>query len=345
MKKFSRWLLDKWYLPRPPVALVVLEWLFSFLVKIRLALYKSGILKRHAVATRIVVVGNISVGGNGKTPLIIWLSQRLSELGMSVGVICKGYKGSLQTPKLVCPTSSSNEVGDEAVLLARSVRVPVMAGRDRVAAARALYETFSPQIILSDDGLQHYRLVRDLEIVAVDSVQGFGNCHLLPAGPLREPRARLRTVDVIVLKGEGGTLSLPEETPTIVMKCWLDKAVSLDDRESRPLESFRGEKVVAVAAIASPDRFFSLLAKHGLDVEEHGLLDHSEVADYLHSLPKNKPILVTEKDAAKLAGKEFPDVWKVPLEVTFCEEDSKFLCGLVVGSALHLSGREPNQLP
>lgn len=341
MNGFARWLLHQWYSPDPPVALSALAKVFSILVKTRLLLYELGVLKRYVIPCRTVVVGNISVGGNGKTPLVMWLAQRLSASGISVGIVSRGYKGSRRYPKLVGPTSSFSEVGDEAILLARRAGVPVIVCRDRVEAARALYEKFKPQIILSDDGLQHYRLARDLEIAAIDSVEGLGNRHLLPAGPLREPPARLRSVDAIVLKGSGKAQLMPKGVPILRMRCWIDRAISLDNREVRSLESFRDDKVAAVAAIAAPDRFFSLLAEHGLDVEKHGLMDHSAVANYLDSLPKNRTILVTEKDAAKLPEGGLPHVWKVPLEVTFSDEDSTCLQKLVLGVASDLCGGRP----
>ncbi|MDE2459981.1 MAG: tetraacyldisaccharide 4'-kinase, partial [Gammaproteobacteria bacterium] len=197
-----QWLLRRWYGLRPIWFLIPLSWLFVMLSVIRRTCYAHGILRTVRLPVPVIVVGNITVGGTGKTPLVIWLIQALRAQGFRPGIVTRGYGGrSPQWPLRVTHTTGVEIAGDEALLLARATGVPVMAGPDRVAAARKLLGECAVDVIASDDGLQHYRLGRDLQMVTLDGERGLGNGWRLPAGPLRESAERLRQADVVVCKG------------------------------------------------------------------------------------------------------------------------------------------------
>lgn len=190
------WLQRVWYGgARSGLVLVPLSWLFGLLVATRRWLYRIGFLRTHRAAVPVVVVGNLTVGGTGKTPLAVWLATRLRERGVRPGIVLRGYGREGGEAQLVLAGSSAASVGDEALVLARRCDCPVAVGADRVAAARLLTEV---EVIIADDGLQHLRLARDVEIGVVDGMRGFGNGRLLPAGPLREARRRLQSVDAVV---------------------------------------------------------------------------------------------------------------------------------------------------
>ncbi|MCC9002187.1 MAG: tetraacyldisaccharide 4'-kinase, partial [Candidatus Competibacter sp.] len=184
------------------VLLWPLSLLFGLVARIRRFLYRNNVLKSVGLSVPVIVVGNISVGGTGKTPLVAQLVELLRDAGYKPGVVGRGYGGqSTQWPRSVMADSDPVQVGDEPVLLARRCRCPVVVGPDRVVAAQLLYETYDCNVIISDDGLQHYRLRRDIEIAVVDGFRRFGNAACLPAGPLREPPSRLREVDFVVSNG------------------------------------------------------------------------------------------------------------------------------------------------
>ena len=197
--------------------LAPLSWLFRMVVAIRRGLYRFGVLRSDRLPVPVIVIGNISVGGTGKTPLVLWLITPLREAGYSPGVIARGYGGANQQPRPVHADSDARQCGDEPVLLARRSGCPVWVGKDRPAAARALLAA-NPDcnLIISDDGLQHYRLARDFEIAVVDAGRRHGNGWMLPAGPLREPPSRLASVDAVVVRGaadQPAPLALPAPRP------------------------------------------------------------------------------------------------------------------------------------
>jgi tetraacyldisaccharide 4'-kinase len=232
-----------------------------------------------------------------------------------VGLLCRGYRGQATVwPQQVTPHSDPFEVGDEAVLLRQKTDSPVMAGADRVQAGRALLHQSPCDVILCDDGLQHYALKRDLEIIVIDPEHAFGNGACLPAGPLREPRARLRQVDVVVSLGD----SSPEATETMRVTagaCW-----KLDDPDQRcELATFAGRSVHAVAGIAHPQRFFQQMRDAGLSIEQHEFDDHHCYLPEELVFDDQRPVLMTEKDAVKCRAFARPDWWVVPLEVQLDE--------------------------
>jgi tetraacyldisaccharide 4'-kinase len=270
-------------------------------------------LRRAAIAPErlpvpVVVIGNITAGGTGKTPLTLWLAEFLRSRGRSPGIILRGYGGSQDGPRRVLPDSDPAAFGDESVLLAQRSGCPVWAGADRVAAARALLASHPRcDVLLSDDGLQHHRLARDAGICVVDAARGFGNGWLLPAGPLREQPARLAAIDAVVLNGGGvphpSTASVPPGPARFTM--------TLEGREFRNLlnsgrladaGSFRGKRVHAVAGIGNPQRFFSHLRALGIDFVAHPFPDHHPfiAADLAHA--GAEAVLMTEKDAVKCRG-------------------------------------------
>ncbi len=290
------------------VSLWPLSLLFGAVARARRWLYRRGLLKSAEVGVPVIVVGNISVGGTGKTPLVARLVELLREAGYQPGVISRGYGGqSTQWPQQVKPDSDPRQVGDEPVLLARRCRCPVVVGPDRVAAARALFATYDCNVIVSDDGLQHYRLRRDLEIAVVDGFRRLGNAACLPAGPLREPPSRLREVDFVVGNGaaRGGEylMSLRGET-----------AVNLGDPGiSSTLAGFRGGTVHAVAGIGDPGRFFEHLRHARLRLIEHPFPDHHVFRPEDLHFREDLPVLMTEKDAVKCRTFATDGCWYVPV--------------------------------
>jgi len=260
----------------------------------------------------IVVVGNLTVGGSGKTPLVVRLCRLLREAGMQPGVISRGYGRREKELRLVSPASDPGLVGDEPLLIAQQAGVPVIVAADRCAAARALLKK-GVQVVLSDDGLQHYRLPRKIEICVVDGKRGFGNGRLLPAGPLREPLQRLYSVDHIVINGEpDGTvpgLDVPDlETVPMTLAAGLLRP--LDGGQNWRLSQFGGCRVNAVAGIAHPQRFFDLLKASRIKVIEHVFPDHYVYsrADF-ERMAAELPILMTEKDAVKCRKLGLNNAW------------------------------------
>ena len=299
-----------WYGGHPLSHLLLpLSWLYCGLIRLRRLAYRRGWLRRHRLAVPVILVGNLTVGGTGKTPLVLWLTDLLRRQGYKPGIITRGYGGGgKQWPRLVSKDSDPFEVGDEPVLLAQRGSCPVVAGPDRVRAGEMLLANCECDMIVGDDGLQHYRLRRDLEILVVDASRGFGNGRCLPAGPLREPQTRRREVDLTVCNGgpcSGG------QTMHLVP----GRLISLHDPQvTRDLGELRRQRVTAVAGIGNPDRFFELLRHQGLHVHERPYPDHHRFnPEDAASWPPG-PVIMTEKDAVKcteLAGQDF---WYLPVE-------------------------------
>jgi tetraacyldisaccharide 4'-kinase len=311
-------LASLWYSRSPLVLLLLpLSWLFRLLVALRHLGYRAGVLPSHRLPVPVIVVGNITVGGTGKTPLVIWLVEHLRTLGHRPGLVSRGYGGQARNwPQQVRPDSDPAMVGDEAVLLAGHCRCPMAVGPDRVAAARALLEHHDVDILVSDDGLQHYALQRDLEIVVIDGVRRFGTGYCLPAGPLREPQSRLESADLVVANGIGGRREY-------AMRLKPALAWRLDDpRQRRELRDFAGTRVHAVAGIGHPERFFTALSGLGIQVIPHAFPDHHPFrAEDLLLTPDDHPILMTEKDAVKCRSFAGLQAWVVPVQA---ELDERF---------------------
>jgi tetraacyldisaccharide 4'-kinase len=286
-------------------SLLPLAGLFGAITGIRRGLYRRGWLSAVHVGVPVVVVGNLAAGGSGKTPLVIFLAQALAAQGFRVGVVSRGYGGSAQGVTRVTPTSDPRRVGDEPLLIRQKTGVPVVVGRDRVAAARSLLAAHPGiDVILADDGLQHYRLARALELCVVDSVRGLGNRFLLPAGPLREAPGRLKRVDAILVGGDAD-FSPPGQTPNWRVRRRLGHARRLvAPFETVELAALRlpapHQHWLAVCGIAHPDGFFTALRAAGLAIVERPFPDHH--AFVAGDIPSDMPLLMTEKDAVKSAA-------------------------------------------
>lgn len=292
------------------VCLIPLELVFRLVVRLRRYGYAQGWLTSTRLPVPVVIVGNLTVGGTGKTPLIIYLAARLRQAGYAPGIISRGYGGQASTwPCLVTATSLASEVGDEALLIAKRTGCPVVVGPKRVAAAKFLLQQASCDIILSDDGLQHYALARTLELVVVDGVRRFGNKRCLPAGPLREPVSRLAEVDLVVVNGEA------QASHEFSMQVKAAMAVNLLTEEQQPLSVFVGQKVNAVAGIGHPQRFFSTLHTLGIDAQNFEFPDHHPFSPSDLQFNDSLPVLMTEKDAVKCLGFAAKHFWYVPIQV------------------------------
>jgi tetraacyldisaccharide 4'-kinase len=305
---------------RGPAAwlLLPLSLLFGLLAGVRRWLYRAGWLKAARLPVPVLVVGNIFVGGTGKTPLTIWLAQALVEAGFRPGVISRGHGADGEAPRAVTLESNTLDVGDEPLLIARRAGVPVVVARKRFEAGRALLAAHPEvDVLITDDGLQHYALARDIEVLLFDG-RGVGNGWLLPAGPLREGPQRRRDFTVV---------NAPEITPQLAssvggspfrMQVVGDSAERLNDpAQRRPLSAFAGRRVLAAAGIGNPGRFFALLRGAGLAFAELPLPDHYDFRENPFAGVDADVILITEKDAVKCGQlenlKDDPRLWVVPV--------------------------------
>ena len=321
-----------WYGQRKPAWwLRGLAWVFGKIVRLRRDMYGAGLLTRERLSVPVIVVGNLTVGGAGKTPLVIALVEALRARGLNPGVISRGYAGTGESLLVVDEHSSPLSVGDEAALVFQTTRAPFIVCRDRVRAGRHMLKTTAVDVIISDDGLQHYRLHRDVEICVIDGERRFGNEHLLPAGPLREPLSRL---DSIALRVCNGGDAQPSEVP---MQLVGDQIVSVaDPQRRRPLRDFAGQepkclggqgrpreaagqRVHAVAGIGNPERFFARLRAAGLDVIPRAFDDHFPYAEKDLDFGDGLPVLMTAKDAVKCSAYTRLDLWSLPVRATLPE--------------------------
>ena len=240
------------------------------------------------------------MGGSGKTPFVIWLAGELLRRNLRVGVAMRGYRGADGAARRLTDADTAATAGDEPLMIRRRLRAPVAVAARRADAVRLLEPDCD--VILCDDGLQHYALERDLEVVVVDGMRGFGNGRRLPAGPLREPVARLEQADAVVINGPG-----VERRGAIRMQLEPEAVVSISDGTRRPLSDYSGRAVVAAAAIGNPERFFAMLRAHGLLIETRTLPDHACFTPALAGAGQGKPVLLTEKDAVKCGGTGWTD--------------------------------------
>jgi tetraacyldisaccharide 4'-kinase len=294
----------------------------------------------------VVVVGNLTVGGTGKTPLVIWLCGELGTLGLRVAVISRGYGGShARGPGVlrVTPAMAAALCGDEPLLVRRRTGVPVYVARRRVEAA-ALARAEGAQVLVADDGLQHRALARDCELVVVDGLRGLGNGLLLPAGPLREPVARLASASAVVVNGgtQGAAservapglhrADLPGQPLAMQLSGGLLRNLA-DVSLVRPLASLAGQRVHAVAALGNPGRFFAALRAAGLEPIEHPLPDHKPIPASHLEPADGLPVLMTEKDAVKCATLAHAGCWVLPVDAGFSADDARALLRRVIMDA------------
>jgi tetraacyldisaccharide 4'-kinase len=317
------WIESHWERVTPVSALLYpLSLVFGTGVAVRRRLYGTGFLPSFQLPVPVIAVGNITVGGTGKTPLALWLAEHLRAHGRTPGIVCSGYGGNTEAPQRVTPDSDPAACGDEAVLLARRSGAEVWAGTDRPAAARALLARQPAcNVVISDDGLQHYALARDVEIGVVDAERGFGNGWLLPAGPLRESPSRLLGLDAVVLNDDG---SVPLHSsigriPEDAARC----SMRLEGRQFRNLldpgrqagaEYFRGKRVHAVAGTGNPGRFFRHLQGMGLNFTPHSFPDHYPFTASDLVFAQAEAVVMTEKDAVKCRRFAADRHWELPVD-------------------------------
>ena len=312
--------LTRAWLRRGPLALALLplSLLFRLLAGVRALLYRSGIKTSERLPVPVIVVGNIFIGGTGKTPLTIWLAEALRAAGLRPGVISRGHGGAESIPREVTPQSDPADVGDEPLLIAARARCPVVVGRKRAEAGRALLAAHPEvDVIITDDGLQHYALARDVEIVLFDG-RGVGNGWLLPAGPLREAPSRRRDFTVVNAPVISPALARAVGGQPFRMALAGDVAEPLNrPGEGVPLAQLQGKRIVAAAGIGNPGRFFAMLRAAGLAIGELPLPDHHDFRDRPFDTVDADVILITEKDAVKCRQldnlKDDPRLWVVPV--------------------------------
>jgi tetraacyldisaccharide 4'-kinase len=335
------WFNDMWYgRRRASWWLVLLSKIYGAAARLRRVAYAKGLRRTTRLSRPVIVIGNLSVGGTGKTPLVCWLVAQLQQRGLKPGVVTRGYGGSSRQPRIIQALDDAAVVGDEPVLIARRTKAPVAIGRDRPAAAQMLVDV-GCDVIVSDDGLQHYALARDCEIAVVDGERRFGNGHLLPAGPLREPPQRVHSVNAIVLNG-GSALGATDElraAGALRMHLRALNATAVSGDGNKALNEFAGQAVHAVAAIGNPQRFFDLLRSLGIGVIAHPLPDHAPLRAADICFADDLQVLMTEKDAVKCGKIAGARHWYVPVEVAFDNDDADALLKIItntLGNALRL---------
>jgi len=309
--------------------LIPFSFVYQMICRCRRAAFSKGLLRTYRPSVPVLVVGNISVGGTGKTPLCIWLALKLATYGYRPGIVCNGYGGKADFwPQQVRPDSDWTVVGDEAILIARQVEgLPVAVGPIRSNSVEALVAKHDVDIIVSDDGLQHYALERDIEIAVIDGVRRLGNARCLPSGPLRETPARLEDVDMIVCKGVAGRGEFPMKLATHLL-------ISVNKPEIKiGVADFSQRTVHAVAGIGNPNSFFSLLRSLGFELHEHIFPDHYALTAEDLSFGDGLPIIMTEKDSVKCESFEHEDIWFLPVRAELSDIFEGRLKALLKGVA------------
>lgn len=313
----GNWLQQQWYSNTGwHYLLMPISWVFFGLVSARKLFYRLGWRRSFRLAVPVVVIGNINVGGTGKTPLVIWLVEQFRQAGFKPGVISRGYGGRQTTATEVYAHSDPKQVGDEPVLIAMRSHCPVFVSTNRVAAGQALLNGHPEcNIIISDDGLQHYRLQRDVEIAVIDGAYGLGNKALLPAGPLREPASRLNEVDAVVVNGALEKAMHIHSVPVIDMQLVADTFYNLlRPTETCDAQSLAERRVTAIAGIGNPKRFFQQLMQMGIRFTSKAFPDHYDFkASDLEAVSADV-VVMTEKDAVKCRAFAKPHFWVLPVK-------------------------------
>ena len=314
MGSFAERIVAIWYEGAPvPWWMRALQPVYRSLRALHVATWRTGLRRTARIAVPVIVVGNITAGGSGKTPLVIALVDALRQRGWRPGVISRGHGGTEVGPLLLDDVPDPARVGDEPCLIRRRTGAAVAIGRDRARAAALLLER-GVNVVVADDGLQNPSFARDVEICVIDGQRRFGNGRLLPAGPLREPLERLGSIPFQVCNGG---VAQPGEIP---MRLLGDVAVPVErTAATRPLESFAGQRVHAIAAIGNPERFFLGLRAHGIEVVAHPFADHHAFVASDLAFADDLPVLMTEKDAVKCVAFANARFWCVPVRAELPE--------------------------
>ena len=297
-----------------------LSLIYISIIYLRYTLYQLGLISITKINVPTIVIGNIVAGGTGKTPLVIWLAKHFKDKGFLPGIVSRGYGGTyLSNIELVKPTSNPLLVGDEPVIIARNTNCPVVVAKKRAKGAKELVEKYNCNIILSDDGMQHYSLARDIEIAVIDGQRRFGNNYCFPAGPLREPKSRIFKADLIVSKYNARTCEHK-------MDYTYHQLVSLNElSKTIPISDLHGMTVHAIAGINNPDHFFSYIRSHKLELIIHKLPDHYSYTEDDVKFDDNFPVVMTEKDAVKCLNYSSDKHWYIPISA---ELSKSFVCDL-----------------
>jgi len=305
-------LLAAWYAGHPALALLrPLEALYRRVVLRKRARFLSGESASYRAPVPVIVVGNITVGGTGKTPMILWLIEHCRRQGLKVGVVSRGYGAKPpQFPWRVEAQQGAEQAGDEPLLIVQRTGVPLMIDPDRSRAVQALLASEPLDLILCDDGMQHYRLARDLELVLIDAARGLGNGRCLPAGPLREPAERLQAADAVLFNGASG-----DRPEGFALRLQPSALVNLRSGERRALDHFpAGQRLHAVAGIGNPQRFFNTLLGLNWQPVPHPFADHAQFSVQSLAFSPPLPLVMTEKDAVKCRAFAADDWWYLAVE-------------------------------
>lgn len=304
-----------WYSKHPlGIALLPVSWLYRLVIYLRRLCYQSGLIAINQIDAPVIIVGNIAVGGTGKTPLVIWLADYFKSKGFKPGIISRGYGGKFSGKSQQVRSDSNPElVGDEPVLIARRTNCPVAVAVQRRRAAEELIEHRHCNLIICDDGMQHYSLGRDLEIAVIDGQRRFGNEYCFPAGPLREPKSRLKTVDFVVSKHSAGRHEYKMEYS------YGDLVSLTDPARTTPVSSLSGQSVHAISGIGNPDRYHSYLRNNKLRIICHEFSDHHPFTKEDISFNDGLQVVMTEKDAVKCIEYATEKHWYLPITATLPE--------------------------
>lgn len=318
--------MNWWYrLSWQSILLYPLSLLFRCVASLRRTAYQLGIFKSHKFSVPVIVVGNITIGGSGKTPFVIWLVEYLKAQGYKPGIVSRGYGGRAdQYPCSVNACMDVRQVGDEPVMLVERTQCPMVVAPKRVAAVEHLLKNNACDVVISDDGLQHYAMQRYREIAIIDESRSFGNGFCLPAGPLREAVSRLAKMDLIVHNGAYANLA-KHPVPSVSMQIKPEIFVNVTREQQQSLAEFSGKTVHAVAAIGNPGRFFKTLRDLDIQVIEHPFADHHYFKSDDLNFAGDYPIVMTEKDAVKCRSLALENLWYLRVSA---EVDGEFDLGL-----------------
>jgi tetraacyldisaccharide 4'-kinase len=310
---FSKEFIENIWYTKHPLGLILLplSWLYTLIIVLRRLCYQSGLIAVNQIDAPVIIVGNITVGGTGKTPLVILLAEYFKNKGFKPGIVSRGYGGKLTgKTQQVRSDSDPSLVGDEPVLIAKKTACPVAVAVQRRKAAEELIEYCDCDLILCDDGMQHYSLGRDIEIAVIDGQRRFGNNRCLPAGPLREPISRLKAVDFVVSKYIASRHEFKMEYS------YGDLVSLMDPTKTMPISNLADQSVHAIAGIGNPDRYFSYLRNQKLKLMMHEFPDHHAFTADDIKFNDGLPVVMTEKDAVKCTAYATEYHWYLPITAT-----------------------------